>query len=91
MTFPVVIICGLKSMTFPVCYRKSPASLASIPFRSRSIIQHERHPDRAEPTVTLVIMTHQAPEGAARKAVQQIAQLPVVHSGSTRMRVMEEG
>jgi homoserine dehydrogenase len=56
-----------------------------------SIIQHERHPGRAEPTVTLVIMTHQAPEGAARKAVQQIAQLPVVHSGSTRMRVMEEG
>lgn len=56
-----------------------------------SIIQHERHPDRAEPTVTLVIMTHQAPEGAARKAVQQIAQLPVVHSGSTRLRVMEEG
>jgi homoserine dehydrogenase len=56
-----------------------------------SIIQHERQPDRAEPTVTLVIMTHQAPEGAARKAVQQIAQLPVVHSGSTRMRVMEEG
>lgn len=56
-----------------------------------SIIQHERQPNRAEPTVTLVIMTHQAPEGAARKAVQQIAQLPVVHSGSTRMRVMEEG
>lgn len=56
-----------------------------------SIIQHERHRDRIEPTVTLVIMTHQAPEGAARKAVQQISQLPVVHSGSTRMRVMEEG
>jgi homoserine dehydrogenase len=56
-----------------------------------SIIQHERHPDRVEPTVTLVIMTHQAPEGAARKAVQRIAQLAVVHSGSTRMRVMEEG
>lgn len=56
-----------------------------------SIIQHERHPDRSDPTVTLVIMTHQAPEGAARKAVAKIASLPVVHSGSTRMRVMEEG
>jgi len=56
-----------------------------------SIIQHE--PDRSElqdGTVPLVIMTHEAPEGAARQAVEQITQLDVVNPNAVRMRVMND-
>ena len=54
-----------------------------------SIIQHESEPRAAGSTVQLVIMTHEAPEGAARTAVEQIMSLPVVSGHSVRMRVME--
>ncbi|MEZ6137850.1 MAG: homoserine dehydrogenase [Pirellulaceae bacterium] len=55
-----------------------------------SIIQHE--PDRRDEdrTVQLVIMTHEAPEGAARVAVERIMSLPCVSGSAVRMRVMEE-
>jgi homoserine dehydrogenase len=55
-----------------------------------SIIQHE--PDRRDEdrTVQLVIMTHEAPEGAARVAVEKIMSLPCVSGSAVRMRVMEE-
>ncbi len=55
-----------------------------------SIIQHEPDPRASESAVQLVIMTHEAPEGAARKAVERIMRLPVVSGDSVRMRVMEE-
>lgn len=57
-----------------------------------SIIQHEPDLDSASAStqpVKLVIMTHEAPEGAARTAVQRIAQLPVVTGKAVRMRVLE--
>ncbi len=54
-----------------------------------SIIQHESEPRTAGSTVQLVIMTHEAPEGAARIAVEKIMSLPVVSGHSVRMRVME--
>ncbi|MDX1930057.1 MAG: homoserine dehydrogenase [Pirellulaceae bacterium] len=55
-----------------------------------SVIQHEPDPLSKSPQVQLVIMTHEAPEGAARKAVEKITQLPVVTGPSVRMRVMED-
>jgi homoserine dehydrogenase len=54
-----------------------------------SIIQHEVTPGNSVPTVQLVIMTHEAPEGAARQAVAEIMKSPVVSGDSVRMRVME--
>lgn len=55
-----------------------------------SLIQHEPDTESATPLVPLVIMTHEAPEGAARKAVEKISQLGVVGGQSVRMRVMDE-
>ena len=65
-----------------------------------SLIQHEPEGSGPEgsspanaksaPMVPLVIMTHEAPEGAARKAVERISQLGVVSGPSVRMRVMDE-
>ncbi len=55
-----------------------------------SVIQHEPDPLAKLPQVQLVIMTHEAPEGAARKAVEEITQLAVVTGPSVRMRVMKE-
>lgn len=55
-----------------------------------SVIQHEPDPLAKSPQVQLVIMTHEAPEGAARKADEKITQLPVVTGPSVRMRVMKE-
>ncbi len=63
-----------------------------------SIIQHETQPPvagdpqrlsiaGANPT-QVVIMTHEAPEGASRRAVQRIMQLPVVLGKAVRMRVL---
>ncbi len=54
-----------------------------------SIIQHEPVTQQPNAAVQLVIMTHEAPEGAARAAVEQIMQLPVVSGQSVRMRVMQ--
>ena len=62
-----------------------------------SIIQHEADIDTAvstqrttsvPQTIKLVIMTHEAPEGAARRAVQKIMHLPVVTGQAVRMRVL---
>ena len=55
-----------------------------------SVIQHEPDPLAKSPQVQLVIMTHEAPEGAARKAVEEITQLSVVTGPSVRMRVMKD-
>lgn len=55
-----------------------------------SLIQHEPEEQSATPMVPLVIMTHEAPEGAARKAVEKISELGVVSGPSVRMRVMDE-
>lgn len=55
-----------------------------------SIIQHEPQPRVEGSTVQLVIMTHEAPEGAARRAVESIESLSVVSGQSVRMRVMED-
>lgn len=54
-----------------------------------SIIQHEAQPHSGE-MVELVIMTHEAPEGAARQAVEQIAKLPCVAGHAVRMRVIDK-
>lgn len=58
-----------------------------------SIIQHEPpKPSSGEDhdgTVQLVIMTHEAPEGVASRAVEQIEALPVTIGKVVRMRVVE--
>jgi homoserine dehydrogenase len=62
-----------------------------------SIIQHEARTDRScssvqsnasPPTVKLVIMTHEAPEGAARQAIGRIMRLNCVSGQAVRMRVL---
>jgi homoserine dehydrogenase len=54
-----------------------------------SVIQHEPNDsDGNQPLVPLVIMTHQAKEGAAQDAVDDISSLPSVRQGSVRMRVL---
>jgi homoserine dehydrogenase len=50
-----------------------------------SVIQHERLSE--SPTVPLVIMTHEASEGAAIAATDEIARLPVVQGNVIRLRV----
>lgn len=55
-----------------------------------SIIQHEADRRTNGTTVQLVIMTHEAPEGAARAAVEKIMNLPCVSGSAVRMRVMQE-
>ena len=54
-----------------------------------SIIQHEPQKGASGTTVQLVIMTHEASEGAASKAVEQIKKLSIVTGDSVRMRVIE--
>jgi homoserine dehydrogenase len=55
-----------------------------------SVIQHEPNDsDGNQPLVPLVIMTHQAKEGAAQDAVDDISSLPSVRQGSVRMRVLD--
>ena len=51
-----------------------------------SVIQHETS-EETDGVVSLVIMTHSAPEGAMSRALQTIDQLAFVHGGSIRMRV----
>ncbi len=55
-----------------------------------SVIQHEPETPGGMAAVQLVIMTHEAPEGAARKAVEKISALPVVRGPIVRMRVMKD-
>ncbi len=73
----------------PGVMAKLTAILGQKKLSIASIIQHEAEPSTVSPTVQLVIMTHEAPEGAARAAVEQIMSLPVVCGSSVRMRVME--
>lgn len=54
-----------------------------------SIIQHEPAPGDQPQSVQLVIMTHEASEGAARKAVERIMNLDFVCGESVRLRVIE--
>ena len=84
------------------CVSDEPGVLADITGilgRNRisiaSVIQHE--PTTAESVlgtaanqIPIVIMTHQAPEGAAQNAVDQIQRLDTVHGQSIRMRVLDK-
>ncbi|MDX1944922.1 MAG: homoserine dehydrogenase [Pirellulaceae bacterium] len=54
-----------------------------------SLIQHEPTDDSAGRVVPLVIMSHQAKEGAAQAAVAEIDRLKCVRPGSVRMRVLD--
>lgn len=54
-----------------------------------SLIQHEPQGDSAGRVVPLVIMSHQAKEGAAQAAVAEIDRLKCVRPGSVRMRVLD--
>lgn len=55
-----------------------------------SVIQHEPNDsDGNQPLVPLVIMTHQAKEGAAQDAVDDISRLASVRQPSVRMRVLD--
>ena len=54
-----------------------------------SIIQHEAALAIGQRLVPLVIMTHQAAEGATQKAVAEISQLPSVNSPAVKMRVLD--
>lgn len=73
----------------PGVMAKLTAILGEQQLSIATIIQHEPSTPRADGTVQLVIMTHEAPEGAARRAVERIMALPVVSGPSVRMRVME--
>jgi homoserine dehydrogenase len=53
-----------------------------------SVIQHETE-EGSNGSVPLVIMTHNAPEGALRKAVEEIDKLASVRPGTVRMRVRD--
>lgn len=54
-----------------------------------SVIQHEPNRNGDSATVALVIMTHAAPEGAARAAIDEINGLACVRARSVRMRVLD--
>jgi homoserine dehydrogenase len=56
-----------------------------------SIIQHEPNGESIGDVklVPLVMMTHQAPEGAAQKAVQEIGKLAAVRGNAVKMRVLD--
>ncbi len=54
-----------------------------------SLIQHEPCSEKNPRLVPLVIMTHEAREGAASKAIKQIEQLSSVQGGCVRLRVVE--
>jgi homoserine dehydrogenase len=53
-----------------------------------SVIQHETEEENGG-AVPLIFMTHTAPEGAVRRAVETISVLSSVHPGSVRMRVRD--
>jgi homoserine dehydrogenase len=53
-----------------------------------SVLQREPEND-GDTAVPLVIMTHRAPEGSARKAIEEIDRLSVVRTGSVKMRVLD--
>ncbi len=55
-----------------------------------SIIQHEPLPKDKDGTVQLVIMTHEAPEGVASRAVERIEGLNDTIGSAVRMRVIEQ-
>ncbi len=52
-----------------------------------SVIQHENDGNGDVDVVPLVIMSHEGPEGSARKVGQEIESLGVVHGSVTRLRV----
>ena len=52
-----------------------------------SVIQHEPGSDGDGTSVPLVVMTHQAPEGAAGRAADEIQQLAAVSGDVVRLRV----
>jgi homoserine dehydrogenase len=54
-----------------------------------SVIQHEPMDANDRRFVPLVIMTYEASEGAARRAVREIEQLPTVRGSCVRLRVVE--
>ncbi len=54
-----------------------------------SLIQHEPAAEYNQRFVPLVIMTHEAPEGAARTAMQEIEKLGSVTGTCVRLRVVE--
>ncbi|MCA9129839.1 MAG: homoserine dehydrogenase [Planctomycetales bacterium] len=86
---------GRYYMRFQVADRpgvmaKITAILGEEELSIASIIQHEPDPRGCAQSVQLVIMTHEAPEGAAQAAVDRIVKLPVVSGEAVRMRVMEE-
>jgi homoserine dehydrogenase len=56
-----------------------------------SIIQHEPNGESSGDVkvVPLVMMTHQAPEGAAQKAVEEIGKLTAVRGIAVKMRVLD--
>ncbi len=54
-----------------------------------SIIQHEASGEGESKFVPLVIMTHQAAEGAAQKAVAEIGKLSSVRGSAVKMRVLD--
>lgn len=54
-----------------------------------SVIQHETEEDEADGVVPLVIMTHNAPQGAMSEAMAAIERLPFVHPRSVRLRVRD--
>jgi homoserine dehydrogenase len=53
-----------------------------------SVIQHEAEDENGQ-SVSLVIMTHAAPEGSAQAALAEIDRLASVRPGSVRMRVLD--
>ncbi|MCA9182202.1 MAG: homoserine dehydrogenase, partial [Planctomycetales bacterium] len=73
----------------PGVMAKLTAILGEQKLSIASIIQHEPLPRVQDSNVQLVIMTHEASEGAARTAVERIMSLSVVSGDSVRMRVME--
>jgi homoserine dehydrogenase len=54
-----------------------------------SIIQHEPSDTSRPHLVPLVIMTHQAAEGATQRAVEEIGRLKTVRAGAVKMRVLD--
>jgi homoserine dehydrogenase len=64
--------------------------LGNLGISITSVLQHEPETaadERARSTVPLVVMTHEAPEGAARAAADQLEQLEAVCGPVTRLRV----
>lgn len=74
----------------PGCLAKITSILGDQKISISSVIQHEPDPAAQSQQVQLVIMTHEAPEGAARKAVESISKLPVVSGPTIRLRVMDD-